>query len=116
MGEVRYKSLVYMEDQPEKNENGCKNLSSHRRTIEDGVYQYLGVPYAVAKERFTLAEEVEPWVNFAKTGVPSAEGMPAWEVYDNENGATMILDEKSTVVYGHDRELMKLLEGYSVGE
>lgn len=85
-------------------------------SLEDGVHQYLGVPYAVAKECFTLAEEVEPWVNFAKTGVPSAEGMPAWEVYDNENGATMILDEKSTVVYGHDRELMKLLEGYSVGE
>ena len=30
-------------------------------SLEDGVYQYLGIPYAVAKERFTLAEEVEPW-------------------------------------------------------
>jgi hypothetical protein len=38
VGEVRYKSLLYMEDQPEKNENGCKNLSSHRRTIVGLVY------------------------------------------------------------------------------
>lgn len=42
--------------------------------------------------------------------------MPEWETYDNEKGATMILDEMSTLVYGHDRELMKLLEDYSVGE
>lgn len=62
-----------------------------------------------------FADQVsQAWVNFAKTGVPSADGLPEWEPYDNENGATMILDEKSTLVYGHDRELMKLLENYSV--
>ena len=30
-------------------------------TDEDGIYRYLGVPYAEAKERFVPAEEVEPW-------------------------------------------------------
>ena len=31
--DVYKRQLLYMEDQPEKNENGCKNLSSHQRTI-----------------------------------------------------------------------------------
>ena len=30
-------------------------------TDEDGIYRYLGIPYAEAKERFVPAEEVEPW-------------------------------------------------------
>ena len=30
-------------------------------TKEDGIYRYLGVPYAEAKERFVPAEEVTPW-------------------------------------------------------
>ena len=30
-------------------------------TDHDGIWSYLGVPYAEAKERFVPAEEVEPW-------------------------------------------------------
>lgn len=30
-------------------------------TDEDGIWRYLGVPYAEAKERFVPAEEVKPW-------------------------------------------------------
>lgn len=30
-------------------------------TFEDGIYRYLGVPYAQAAERFVPAGEVEPW-------------------------------------------------------
>lgn len=30
-------------------------------TDEDGIWRYLGVPYAEAKERFVRAEEVKPW-------------------------------------------------------
>ena len=57
-----------------------------------------------------LADQIsQAWVNFAKTGVPSAEGLPEWEPYDRQNGATMLLDENSTLVYGHDRKLMSLL-------
>lgn len=62
-----------------------------------------------------FADQVsQAWINFAKTGVPSADGLPEWEPYDNEKGATMILDKKSSLRYGHDRELMKLLKNYSV--
>lgn len=32
-----------------------------RGSIQNGVYQYLGVPYAEAKERFVKAEPVKPW-------------------------------------------------------
>lgn len=50
------------------------------------------------------------WANFAKTGIPSADGLPQWEPYTRENGATMLLDTESQMVYRHDRELMHLLE------
>lgn len=30
-------------------------------TDEEGIYRFLGVPYATAKERFVPAEDVEPW-------------------------------------------------------
>ena len=30
-----------------------------RGSVEDGIYQYLGIPYAAAKERFVPAEDVE---------------------------------------------------------
>ena len=30
-----------------------------RGSVEDGIYQYLGIPYAMAKERFVPAEDVE---------------------------------------------------------
>ena len=52
----------------------------------------------------------EAWAGFARTGVPSAEGLPEWEPYTRETGATMLLDTVSQMVYHHDRELMKLLE------
>lgn len=49
-------------------------------------------------------------MNFAKTGVPSAEEIPDWKPYEREQGATMLLDKNSLLVYGHDRKLMDLLE------
>lgn len=49
------------------------------------------------------------WVNFARNGVPAAEGLPAWEPYTRESGATMLLDMTSQLVYHHDEALLKLL-------
>ncbi len=58
-----------------------------------------------------LAKTVsQAWINFAKTGTPSAEDLPKWEAYDRKNGATMILDTESELVHNHDKSLMKLLE------
>ncbi len=37
------------------------------------------------------------WANFAKTGVPSADGIPEWTPYTVENEATMILNRESSL-------------------
>ena len=49
------------------------------------------------------------WIAFAKNGKPAAASLPAWEAYTRADGATMILDSKSTLVYGHDRNLLKII-------
>ncbi|MBK0678721.1 carboxylesterase/lipase family protein [Klebsiella oxytoca] len=49
------------------------------------------------------------WISFAKTGKPDAASLPAWEAYTRATGATMILDTDSSLVYGHDRNLMKII-------
>lgn len=83
---------------------------------ERGAYHGAEIPFVFNQtqqdtEAQTFAEQVSRlWVNFAKTGVPSAEGIPEWKPYDREQGATMLLDKKSSLVYGHDTELMRLLE------
>ena len=37
------------------------------------------------------------WTNFAKTGVPSAEGIPEWEPYTAAHPVTMLLDIESSL-------------------
>ena len=83
---------------------------------ERGAYHGAEIPFVFNQtqqdtDAQAFAEQVSQlWANFAKTGVPSAEGIPEWKPYDREQGATMILDKKSSLVYGHDRELMRLLK------
>lgn len=49
------------------------------------------------------------WIQFARTGNPGHDGLPAWPAYTRDGGATMLFDDVSTVVFRHDRELMSLL-------
>lgn len=51
----------------------------------------------------------QAWINFARNGIPGADGLSEWEPYTRENGATMLLDIQSTLVYNHDAGLMRLL-------
>ncbi|OZG67550.1 carboxylesterase [Bifidobacterium eulemuris] len=51
----------------------------------------------------------QSWVSFACTGVPAADGLPEWEPYTHESGATMLLDDNSELVHHHDQALMSLL-------
>lgn len=63
-----------------------------------------------SQEETALANQIsQAWVNFAKTGIPSAEGLPQWEPYTSEDGATMLLDTKSELAHHHDRALLELL-------
>lgn len=62
------------------------------------------------EEEQALAEQVsQSWINFARTGTPGAEGMPEWETYTREGGATMLLDTEPELVYHHDQELLSIL-------
>ncbi len=56
------------------------------------------------------------WISFAKTGKPTAEGMPDWEAYSQEKGATMIFDNNCHMAYNHDSELIKLVKTLRVKE
>lgn len=50
------------------------------------------------------------WVNFARTGNPNAEGLPQWDPYTTEKGATMMLDTKSVVRSHPDKALLGLTQ------
>ena len=49
------------------------------------------------------------WINFARNGVPSADGLSEWEPYTREGGTMMILDTEPDLVHHHDWVLMELL-------
>ena len=53
------------------------------------------------------------WAQFARTGDPSIEGLPAWEAFTRENGAVMVLDRESYLSLQHDATLIALMKpGY----
>jgi len=73
------------------------------------------IPYVFRNTEDTLEEQAmadqlsQVWVSFARTGIPGGDGIPAWEPYTRESGATMLLDTQAELVYHHDRELMNLM-------
>ncbi|WP_160723508.1 carboxylesterase/lipase family protein [Bacillus sp. USDA818B3_A] len=76
-----------------------------------GAYHGAEIPYVFAHESGKLGKEVsQAWINFARSGIPGADGLPDWEPYTRERRATMLLDTQSELVYNHDTELMRLLE------
>jgi para-nitrobenzyl esterase len=50
------------------------------------------------------------WLNFAKTGNPNYAGLPKWETYSAEKGATMFFDNDCVIKYHHDKELLELVK------
>lgn len=101
-----------------KADQGDGNVYAYVFTWDEsrmGAYHGAEIPFVFAHDQNSaeaqqLMEKVsQAWVNFAKTGVPSTDGLPQWETYDRESGATMLLDAQPELVYGHDRELMHLL-------
>lgn len=80
-----------------------------------GAYHGAEIPFVFDRPqndetRQKLADQISmAWANFARNGVPSADGLPDWEAYTLEDGATMLLDTQSKLVYHHDKALMALL-------
>lgn len=61
-----------------------------------------------SEKAYKLEELVSSaWIAFIKTGNPNTKGMPVWEPYNTETGATMILDDECKVLYNHDKALME---------
>ncbi len=52
------------------------------------------------------------WVNFAKTGDPNAGGLPHWEPYTVEQGATMFFDTTCEIRHNHDKELLEVVRSF----
>ncbi|MBO1362866.1 carboxylesterase/lipase family protein [Prevotella sp. A2931] len=48
------------------------------------------------------------WINFAKTGKPTAHDLPAWEPYTGTKGATLLFDNTCAMRYNHDTKLIKI--------
>jgi para-nitrobenzyl esterase len=77
-----------------------------------GVPHGAEIPYVFVHkdDDAAMARTMEDlWGSFARTGVPSAKGVPQWEPYTRENGAVMILDSKSRLAHHHDEALLKFI-------
>ncbi len=62
------------------------------------------------EDAHALATKVsQAWVNFARTGNPNHKGLPNWQKYTPENGATMLLDNTCVEKYHHDKELLAIV-------
>ena len=65
-------------------------------------------------EADALADRMsDAWLSFARTGNPNASSLPEWPAYTADKRATMFFDNKCSVEYGHDRELLDTAAKYS---
>jgi para-nitrobenzyl esterase len=64
-----------------------------------GTYDAASLMIGTGPERAVLSRKVQAaWVNFARTGVPSAPDLPQWPPYSAERRATMIFDNQCSIV------------------
>ncbi|MCD8312690.1 MAG: carboxylesterase family protein, partial [Bacteroidales bacterium] len=52
------------------------------------------------------------WTSFARTGIPSADNLPAWEPFNEDTGATMILGNDCRIEYNHDKALIEFITSF----
>lgn len=78
---------------------------------DQGVYHGAEIPFVFEHaDDWMLADTVAGYfTSFARNGVPSVPGKPAWEPYTRQTGAVMILDDITYLTHHHDEKLMKEL-------
>ena len=52
------------------------------------------------------------WAQFAKTGNPNIEGLPAWQPYTKQNGELMVFDYQCAIRNNPDRRLEQIINKY----
>jgi para-nitrobenzyl esterase len=63
-----------------------------------GTYEAAAPMIGTGADRLALSRKMMgAWTAFARTGVPAAEGLPAWTPYDGATRATMILDNECRI-------------------
>ena len=93
--------------------------------IQSGAYHSLDIPLCFDNpydERYQV-KDGDPkaqlvsdrmsnlWMSFARNGKPVSEGVPEWEPYTKDNGATLIIDNEYEMKYNFDRKLEDILYG-----
>ncbi|MDE7344287.1 MAG: carboxylesterase/lipase family protein [Alistipes sp.] len=80
--------------------------------VFDNVVRHASMTGGGAEARALGAKMSDAWINFARHGVPAAEGLPEWEPYDARRGATLFFDIECEMKYNHDRELIELVREF----
>ncbi|MCM1150627.1 MAG: carboxylesterase/lipase family protein [Alistipes sp.] len=80
--------------------------------VFDNVVRHASMTGGGAEARALGAKMSDAWISFARCGVPSAGGLPEWEPYDAERGATLLFDAECKMTYNHDRELIALVREF----
>jgi para-nitrobenzyl esterase len=111
--QFRLTTLMVMNHKADQNGAPVYAYVFTRQADNAGVYHTAEIPFVFSNTAIPsrLADTMtELWSNFARTGVPSAAGVPEWLPYTRQNGYTMILDNKSYLTQHHDKALMRSME------
>jgi len=80
----------------------CMDIPFAFNTVERARNMTGGGP-----ETHALAEKVsQAYINFARSGNPNHSGLPQWEAYTEDKGATMMLDVECGVRHHPDQKLL----------
>lgn len=80
--------------------------------VFNNVVRHAGMTGGGAEAQALGEKMSSAWINFAKTGNPNADGLPAWEPFTAEKGATMFFNNTSEIKYNHDKELLEVVRAF----
>lgn len=80
--------------------------------VFDNAARHASMTGGGEQARALAAKMSSAWISFARCGKPSAEGLPEWEPYDAERGATLFFDTECEMRYNHDGKLIELVREF----